>query len=315
MGSGGSPEELTAADGSNGPGREATSVPGADRYRRLVEGSIDMILTLDLEGNVTAANPATEQVLGFSPEEIVGTNIMQTLVEGELERAGTLFRRIASGVDFVNEEFQHVARDGRRVFLDVMAYPVVEGGQLVGVEGIGRDVSERRALQEALTHQALHDSLTGLPNRALFYDRLGQALAEAERCRSKVAVMLLDLDGFKLINDTLGHVAGDEVLVAVARRLSGALRASDAVARLGGDEFAFILANVGAESELATFADRILAALAAPAVLDERAAPCRGSLGIAVAQSGDDATAVLRNADIAMYRAKREGQGGYSFFG
>ena len=160
---------------------EAAPVLGVDRYRRLVERSHDMILTLDLGGTVTTANPGAERVLGFSPEEIVGTNIMEYIAPGDLERAGALFARIAAGADFVNDEFEHVAKDGRRVFVDVLAYPIVVDGRLVGVEGIGRDVTERHELQEALTHQAFHDSLTGLPNRALFFDRVEQALARAER--------------------------------------------------------------------------------------------------------------------------------------
>jgi diguanylate cyclase (GGDEF)-like protein/PAS domain S-box-containing protein len=315
LGSGGSPQEPRAVEGSDSAQQnEAASLSGEDRYRRLVERSNDMILTLDPEGIVTTANLAAERILGFSPEEIVGTSIMLYTAPGELERAGALFARIAAGADFVNEEFEHVAKGGHRVFLDVMAYPIVEGGQLVGVEGIARDVSERHALQEALAHQALHDALTGLPNRTLFSERLGEALAGAGGRRSKVAVMLLDLDGFKLINDTLGHGVGDEALVAVARRLSGALRAGDTVARLGGDEFAFILESAEAEPGFAAYANRILAALAAPPILDDHATPSRASLGIAIARPGDDATAVLRNADIAMYQAKRESQGGYHFY-
>ena len=294
--------------------KEATSVSGDDRYCRLCARSNDMIFLLDLEGIVMSVNPAAERIIGFRPEETVGTNFLVYLAPADLERAGVLFARLLAGADVVSEELELVAKGGQPVFLDVSARPIVEGGQLVGVEGIARDVTERHALQEALAHQALHDSLTGLPNRTLFFDRLGQALARAERQQSKVAVMLLDLDGFKLVNDGLGHAVGDEVLVAVAQRLGRALRASDSVARLGGDEFAFILENVEAESELATVANRILAALAAPVTAGDHATACRGSLGIAVAEPGDGATPVLRNADIAMYQAKREGQGGYSFY-
>lgn len=293
--------------------KEATSVSGDDRYSRLCARSNDMIFLLDLEGIVMSVNLAAERIMGFRSEETVGTNFLEYLAAADLERAGVLFGRLLAGADVVSEELELVAKGGQPVFLDVSARPIVEDGRLVGVEGIARDVSERHALHEALAHEALHDSLTGLPNRMLFFDRLGQALARAQRRRSKVAVMLLDLDEFKLINNSLGHAVGDEVLVDVARRLGREVRGSDSVARLGGDEFAFILEDVEAESELATFANRILVTLAMPATADDRATPCRGSLGIVVAE-GDDATSVLRNADIAMYQAKREGQGGYSFF-
>jgi diguanylate cyclase (GGDEF)-like protein len=198
--------------------------------------------------------------------------------------------------------------------VEASARPVEVDGQLVGVEGIARDVTERHALQETLVHQALHDPLTGLPNRTLFVDRLGQALARAKRHSSRVAVLLLDLDNFKLINDSLGHVVGDELLVAVARRLSRGLRASESATRLGGDEFAFTVEDVNTETELAAVAIRILSALAEPLAVDDRVAHVTASLGIALAEPGDDTISLLRNADIAMYQAKTEHGGGFDFF-
>lgn len=295
---------------------EAAPVPSEDRHRRLVERSHDMILTLDLRGTLMTANPGTERVLGFSPEEIVGTNIMESVAPGDLERAGALFARIAAGAEFVNDEFEHVAKDGRRVYVDVLAYPIVTDGRLVGVEGIGRDVTERRELHEALTHQAFHDSLTGLPNRALFFDRVEQALARAQRRPSTVAVILLDLDRFKLVNDTLGHHVGDELLVTVAQRLSRVLRASERLARLGGDEFAVVLEEVeiGSELELAAVARRMLGALSEPLEVGDLILSPTGSIGISVAEPGDTPISVIRDADSAMYQAKAAGRGRFSFF-
>jgi diguanylate cyclase (GGDEF)-like protein/PAS domain S-box-containing protein len=293
---------------------EALLAPTEDRYRRLVERSYDMILSMDLAGIVTAANPGAERILGFSPEEIVGTNIIEYLAPGERERAGAMFKRIAAGTDFVSEEFEHVAKGGRRVFVEVLAYPIELDGQPVGLEGIGRDVTERRALQDTLSHQSLHDSLTGLPNRTLFFDRLGQALARAPRRSSTVAVMLFDLDDFKLINDSLGHGVGDEVLVAVARRLDRDLRRSQSVSRLGGDEFAFIVEDVKTEPELAAVASRILSAMAEPLAVDDRVVHVTTSLGIALAEPGDDPVSLLLKADIAMYQAKAEYGGDFGFY-
>ena len=203
---------------------EASPVWSESYYRGLVERSDDLILTVDLEGIVTSANHGAERMLGFSPEEFVGTNLNDTLVPGQHEQAGALFARIAAGSDITNEEFEHVAKDGRSVFIDVSARPIRVDGRIVGLEGIGRDVTDRHTLQEALVYQALHDPLTGMPNRTLFADRLIQALAGARRRSSGVALLLLDLDGFKLINDSLGHDVGDEVLNTVARALSRALR-------------------------------------------------------------------------------------------
>jgi ammonium transporter, Amt family len=299
-----------------GAEREGGSAFGVDRYSRLVERSHDMIFTLDPEGTVTTANPGAERVLGLSPEEMVGSSFMEYITPGDLERAGALFVLLAAGAGFVNDEFELVAKDGRRVFVDVFAYPIVVDGRLVGVEGIARDVTERRELHEALTHQAFHDSLTGLPNRALFFNRVAQAVARAERGRSTVAVMLLDLDRFKLINDTLGHHVGDELLVTVAQRLSGVLRASEHLARLGGDEFAVILEDVatGSELELAAVARRMLGALAEPLAVGDLILSPTASIGISVAESGDTPISLMRDADSAMYQAKGAGRGRFSFF-
>ena len=304
------------SDDQVGAEREAGLVLGEGSYQRLFERSNDMIFVVDLAGIITSVNPAAERILGFSSEEIRGTHFIEYVAAADGERAGALFARLVAGADVVSEEVELVAKDGHRVFVEVSARPIETDGQLVGLEGIARDVTERHELQEALVHQAFHDSLTGLPNRALFFDRVGQALARAERRPSTVAVMLLDLDRFKLINDSLGHPAGDEVLVAVAQRLSRVLRGSDSIARLGGDEFAVIFEGLEAESELALpfMARRILEALAEPFVVGDLVEHVTGSLGIAVAEPGDDPVSLLRNADNAMYQAKKDTPGAFTFF-
>jgi diguanylate cyclase (GGDEF)-like protein/PAS domain S-box-containing protein len=293
---------------------ETSPVWSESYYHELVERSDDMILMMDLHGIVMAANHGVEATLGFSPEEIVGTNIMDYLAPGEIERARALFARTPTSTGVLKDEFEHVAKDGHPVFVDVSARAVRADGQVVGLEGIARDVSERRALQEQLAYQALHDPLTGMPNRTLFADRLAQALAGARRRSSGVAVLLLDLDWFKLINDTHGHDVGDEVLNTVAQALGRELRASESAARLGGDEFAFIIENVTTETELAAVASRILSAVAEPLALDDRFTHVTGSLGITLAEPGDDPTSLLRNADIAMYQAKAKRRGSFAFF-
>ena len=293
---------------------EASPVWSDSYYHDLVERSNDMILTMDLGGIVTAANRGAERVLGFSPEELVGTNIMDYLAPGELEKARALFACSATSTDVLKEEFEHVAKDGHSVFVDVSARAVWVDGRVVGLEGIARDVTDRHTLQEALAYQALHDPLTGMPNRSLFADRLIQALAGARRRSSGVAVLLLDLDQFKLINDSFGHDVGDEVLNIIARALSPALRASESAARLGGDEFAFIIEDVTTEAELTAVANRILSALPEQLAIDGRVKHLTGSLGIALAEPGDDPTSLLRNADIAMYQAKAERTGSFAFF-
>jgi diguanylate cyclase (GGDEF)-like protein len=175
-------------------------------------------------------------------------------------------------------------------------------------------LAELTKLKEELRHQAFHDSLTKLPNRTLFTERVAYALARRDRSRRAMAVLFLDLDDFKTINDSLGHTAGDHVLITVARRLHECLRPMDTVARLGGDEFGILLEDMADPSHALVAAQRILDALAVPAELDGREVSIRGSLGITLDGHGDEADTLLRNADVAMYMAKRRGKGRYQLF-
>jgi diguanylate cyclase (GGDEF)-like protein len=175
-------------------------------------------------------------------------------------------------------------------------------------------LAELTKLKEELRHQAFHDSLTKLPNRTLFTERVAYALARRDRSRRAMAVLFLDLDDFKTINDSLGHTAGDHVLITVARRLHECLRPMDTVARLGGDEFGILLEDMVDPSHALVAAQRILDALAVPAELDGREVSIRGSLGITLDGHGDEADTLLRNADVAMYMAKRRGKGRYQLF-
>ena len=209
-----------------------------------------------------------------------------------------------------------LAKDGHPVFVDVVGRPIAPVGRAPSLIGIARDTTERHALEKQLRHQAVHDALTGLPNRKLFFDRLDQALARAARARVGVAVMLLDIDGFKLVNDRLGHAAGDELLVALAARLRSVLRKEETVARLGGDEFALIAEGIRDESELVAVAERVQSTFHEPFTIDNTERLMSGSLGIAFSGGGDqtDANDLVRDADAAMYRAKASGKGGVQFF-
>jgi diguanylate cyclase len=212
-----------------------------------------------------------------------------------------------------------------RVDEDVAMRAVQEGAQDCLIKGqvdarlLARSLSyaiERKRAEVELTHQALHDALTDLPNRALFYDRLGQALARLDRHDGALAVLFCDLDRFKVVNDSLGHGAGDRLLVAVARRLLSALRAGDTAARFGGDEFVVLCEDVEGELQAIAVAERIAAALQEPFRLGEgMEVHVRTSIGIALAtDSGARAEALIRDADAAMYRAKERGRAGYEVF-
>lgn len=178
-----------------------------------------------------------------------------------------------------------------------------------------RDVSKARALEGKLSHLAQHDFLTGLPNRMLLKDRLDQAIARARRHERRVAVLFLDLDGFKHINDSLGHAVGDMLLQNTGKRLAAAVRASDTVSRQGGDEFVVVLCEVEDSQNVARHAEKILVALSAPHALAGHDTHVNASIGISFfPEDGRDAEALIRCADMAMYRAKKNGRNTYEFF-
>ncbi len=252
---------------------------------------------------------------------------------------GAAGRAVSENRLVVIEDYQEHDQ-AMQVFVDrklqaAMAAPVHENGEPVGVvlvaswrEGRRFSIAERSMLEalarhasmaltdaktvNAMVHQALHDALTALPNRALFLDRLEHALARAIRAGGEVAVLFLDLDRFKTVNDSLGHVAGDELLCAVAERISDCMRAADTAARLGGDEFAVLLEDLTSTREAVRVAERIIGALAAPVMVGGREVCVGASIGIATGTHG--AQDLLRHADVAMYRAKAEGRGRYALF-
>jgi diguanylate cyclase (GGDEF)-like protein/PAS domain S-box-containing protein len=285
-----------------------------ERYRDLVEHARDGVFTADLEGRFTSVNPAAEEITGFRREELLGRSLFDLIDPENAERAQAALARAFAGEPDEFVELWLVAKDGRRVFVEVSGRVVEHDGQPIRIEGIARDITERHALQAELAQQAFYDSLTGLPNRELFLDRLGQALARAERPDSRIAVMLLDLDNFKLVNDSLGHAVGDELLVAIAPRLADAMRGSDTVARLGGDEFAFLVEGTRDDHETVTLAERVLAAFDEPFTLGTRTQRIGASLGVAVGARGDTPDGLLRKADTAMYRAKAKRQSGFELY-
>ncbi len=190
-----------------------------------------------------------------------------------------------------------------------------DNNQPVGMIGYTIDVTERKADQENLRHQAYHDILTGLPNRWLLQDRIGQAIAIANRENQHGALMFLDLDRFKKINDTLGHEFGDEVLLVVANRLSNMVREGDTLARLGGDEFVLLLSNLKNLVEASDIAKRVLDEIKQPLQVRERDIHLGASIGIAgYPEHGDDAETLLKHADFAMYRAKEKGGDNYQYY-
>jgi len=288
---------------------EAQLQASEQRHRELFELASDVIYTIDLTGRLTSVNAAALKLTGYTREELLGRTVYEVVAADDLPFLIEVTRRRLGGEPVGAFVVDLVTRAGLRVPIEVNAHVVFEHGRPVAVQGIARDIRERRRAEAELKHQALHDALTGLPNRTLLYDRLRQGIIAAARDAEPLALLFLDLDRFKEVNDSLGHLAGDQLLRLVAARLQGALRESDTVARLGGDEFAVLLPGTGAHgAEVA--AGKIMRAFRQPFMLDERPLTIGASTGVAAfPHHGAEADTLLRCADVAMYMAKRAGGG------
>ena len=280
-----------------------------ERFRSAFENApIGMVMT-DLEGLIMRANPAMGDIVGRLPEDLAGVSVHDlTHVDDRQTGSAEMQRLISTGSNGYQIEKRYIQIDGREVWVSVSVSCVRDEQQrpLYLLEQV-ENINERRALRERLAYAAIHDPLTGLPNRELFMDRLEMALRRAERGRHHVAVIFLDLDRFKLINDSLGHDVGDQVLAAVADRLSGATRVSDTLARFGGDEFTILCDDVGDDADCLEVAQRLVVSMGLPLALQAGEVFVSLSVGIAVSRVGESGAVLLRNADIAMYRAKEKG--------
>jgi len=276
------------------------------RYRSLVDHHPDAVFALDRAGRFTSVNATCAALSGYPVDALLALPSFAPLVVPEdLERAqATVTRTLGGAPGHVELGLRHAA--GQRLDLDMTMVPIIVGEGVVGVYGIARDVTAYKQAQEALVYQASHDTLTDLPNRAVLQERLEQAVAVLRNAGQPCALLLLDLDRFKEVNDTAGHAQGDVLLRQVAARLHAALRATGTVARLGGDEFAILLPGGDMDGALAV-AGAIRTALEEPVALDTRAVHVTASLGIALGPAhGTDAATLLRRADVAMYVAKRD---------
>ncbi|HEY0970694.1 MAG TPA: EAL domain-containing protein [Gemmatimonadales bacterium] len=280
-----------------------------NRLRSLVRHSSDAIMVLGADLTVRYSSPAAERIFGFAPRELQGRRPRDYIHPEDVEQARSVLLRATSATARPVTVACRLRRsDGSWCHVESIVTNRLHDDAVQGLVMNVRDVSERTALEETLAYQAFHDPLTGLANRARFGQRVEQALARAEDEPGRVALLFLDLDDFKRVNDSLGHTEGDRLLVVVAERLLSATRGCDTVARLGGDEFAVLMENVRQEGDAVVVAERVLAAMRAPVSLRGNQVLVATSVGIARAQRGDSADTLIRNADVAMYMAKREGK-------
>ena len=288
------------------------------RYRHIFEHASEGIFQTSLDGHYLAANPALAQIYGFeSPAALMaGLSDIDRRLYVKAGRREVFHRLMKAQGQVLNFESEVYRRDGTCIWISENAH-IVRGPQdeFLYYEGTVQDVSERRHYQEQLERQANHDLLTGLPNRVLLGDRIAQGIARATRLGYYLALVFIDLDNFKFINDSLGHAAGDELLKEVAARLTGCLRSGDTVARLGGDEFVLLINDHYQSSSVISLLERVLKDIGRPILLSGREFQVGASLGVAMFPSdGDDAQLLLKHADVAMYAAKDRGRNNFQFF-
>ncbi len=289
-------------------GREA-------RFRSLLQNSSDAQAILDADGRVRYESVAVERILGHAAADWEGRPFASVVHDDDRATVEQALADLASGQGSERRFESRVKHaDGTWRTIEAIGRNLLEDPAVAGIVINHRDITERKVLEAQLTRQAFHDALTGLPNRALFTDRVSHALRRRGRQHKGVVVLFVDLDDFKAINDSLGHHAGDRVLQEVGERLRTTVRPGDTVARLGGDEFAFLLEDVADPVDADEVAERVAAALGVPMAVGGVEVALRASVGIAMATEGDTAADLLRDADTAMYTAKARGGGAHERF-
>ncbi len=301
------------------PAHDALRVALGSQAEATLNSIGDGVLSTDIDGNVAYLNLAAEAMTGWSRESALGRPLDEVLHLVNRETRDTARNPMTLAIDLdhtvgLSANCVLVARDGREVEIEDSAAPIHDtDGRVTGAVIVFRDVGAALETSRQMSHLAQHDALTGLPNRLLLNDRLTAAIALAHRRGQPLGVLFVDIDGFKTVNDTLGHAAADRVLQAIAARLADAVRRWDVVSRYGGDEFVIVLSDIAGANDLAVVATKVLRAVAGEHRIDSRDVRVTASVGMSLYPAdGHDAETLIARADAAMYEAKRAGTGRYT---
>jgi diguanylate cyclase (GGDEF)-like protein/PAS domain S-box-containing protein len=286
-----------------------------ERFKSLVQNAPDAISVVGPHGKIVYTSESSLGVIGYEPDELIGREVLSLTHPDDVERTRAVLNDLMEAPgSFAVVELRAKHKDGSWRWLEVRWTNLMEDPNVNGIVVNYRDVDERKKLESKLTHQAFHDPLTGLPNRLYFMDRVEKILARVRRTGKPAAVLFIDLDNFKPINDTLGHNVGDQVLVEIGRRLQETLRSVDTASRLGGDEFAVLIEDVQSD-KVDVVVERICKTLNAPIITGGQSLDVKASVGICVTETGaETASELVRNADLAMYLAKSNGRGRQELF-
>ena len=302
---------------------ESTARNNEARFQALVQHSSDVIMILDPDGTIRYASPSMALVFGHDPAKLVASRIESILHPEDLSSALQFLEELARSnrlrtggatPGVLKREWRIRHANGAWLTVDNVGTNLLSEPVIRGLVLNTRDVTEQSVIKQQYMHQAFHDPLTDLANRSLFLYQVGHALARAQRQSNAVTVLFLDLDNFKTVNDSLGHAAGDRLLVEAARRLATCVRDSDLIARLGGDEFAVLVEDTASVDEVLAITNRVGVALSRPFVLGGKEVFVNASIGIARSARGESTDELVRNADVAMYVAKTRGKGQHVLF-
>ena len=288
-----------------------------EKYRTIIEEMEEWYLETDLAGNLLFFNEALARTLKYSQKELNGLNYRSFMRQEQAEEIFKVFHQVyETGNPIKDYPYKFIWPDGAIAYAELSIFPKQDReNKVFGFRAVGHEITERKKAEEQLNYIATHDPLTGLPNRMLFLDRLKMAIAQTKRNNQKLAVMMLDLDHFKNVNDSLGHMVGDQLLKEIGLRLSGRLRQNDTIARLGGDEFIILLPEIGRVEDSAEAAGKILNAFQQPFICGSHKIISSTSIGIAIYPDDcQDTDSLLKNADMAMYYVKAHGRNNYKLF-